>query len=74
MYDAVYYGKPIVYFCPDYEEFKGGLNLYCDTVVPIENGFGPLYKTAEELLDALFNFDFDIFSKNYSKKYDVFIN
>lgn len=74
VYDAVYYGKPIVYFCPDYEEFKGGLNLYCDTVVPIENGFGPLYKTAEELLDALFNFDFEIFSKNYSKKYDVFIN
>ena len=55
VYDIVYYGKPVVYFCPDYVEYKSGLNLYCDTTVPIENGFGPLTVTPEKLQLEILN-------------------
>lgn len=53
VYDAVFEGKPIVYYCPDYYEFKGGLNLYCDTSVPMENGFGPLVTNINDLVKAI---------------------
>ena len=53
VYDAVYLGKPIVYYCPDYVEFTSGLNLYCDTLVKMKEGFGPFTQTTKELLETL---------------------
>ena len=53
VYDAVYLGKPIVYYCPDIIEFHSGLNLYCDTLVKMEDGFGPFTSTTEELINVL---------------------
>ncbi len=53
VYDAVYLGKPIVYYCPDYVEFTSGLNLYCDTLVKMKDGFGPFTQTTKELLEML---------------------
>ncbi|QTU84177.1 bifunctional glycosyltransferase/CDP-glycerol:glycerophosphate glycerophosphotransferase [Xiamenia xianingshaonis] len=56
-FDSVYARCPILYFFPDEEEFAAGLNGYSELDLPLEQGFGPVARTASELLYALANFD-----------------
>lgn len=53
VFDFVYLKRSIAYFLPDDEEFAAGLNGYHQLDLPLEDGFGPLCKTASELLSAL---------------------
>lgn len=53
VFDFVYLKRSIAYFLPDDEEFSAGLNGYNQLDLPLEDGFGPLCKTADELLSAL---------------------
>lgn len=67
VYDAVYSGVPVMYFCPDIEMFESGVNLYSEILTPMRDGFGPLSITAEELLNNILSLDSD--SSSYIKKY-----
>ena len=52
-FDFVYLKRAIVYFFPDYEQFKAGLMSYRQVDIPLEEGFGPLVQTVGEAIDAL---------------------
>lgn len=45
--------RPIMYFVPDYAEFKAGLNRYRMLDLPFEEAFGRLAITPEEAVDNL---------------------
>lgn len=53
VYDFVYLKRAIIYFFPDTEEFSAGLNGYRELDMPLEQGFGPIAKKEEELLEYL---------------------
>ncbi len=53
VFDFVYLEKPIVYFLPDDEMFRAGMNDYREIDIPFEDAFGDLALTAEEAVDAL---------------------
>lgn len=53
VFDFVYLGRAVVYFMPDYAEFKSGLNDYRELDIPLENGFGELTETADEAVNAI---------------------
>ena len=53
IFDFVYLKRSIAYFLPDADEFAAGLNGYHQLDLPLEDGLGPLCKTADELLSAL---------------------
>ena len=51
VFDFVYLGRPIAYFVPDYIEFKAGVtHNYHKLDLPLEEGFGEIALTGEELL------------------------
>ncbi|WP_449316501.1 bifunctional glycosyltransferase/CDP-glycerol:glycerophosphate glycerophosphotransferase [Rubneribacter sp.] len=53
VFDFVYLKRAIAYFLPDEQEFRAGLNGYRELDLPLEEGFGPIARTPDELLDAL---------------------
>lgn len=53
VFDFVYLNRPIVYFMPDYKEFKAGMNYYRQLDIPLEDGFGELTQTAEYAVNAI---------------------
>ena len=53
VFDFVYLKRAVVYFMPDYAQFKAGFNDYKELDIPLEEGFGELTKTADELVLAL---------------------
>lgn len=54
VFDAVYMGCPIAYFVPDYDMFVAGVSHnYRRLDLPLEQGFGPFTRTADELLQEL---------------------
>ncbi len=54
VFDFVYLNRPIMYFVPDYEMFKAGVtHSYSKLDLPLEEAFGPLTRTADELLEEL---------------------
>ena len=53
VFDFVYLERPIIYFLPDDEMFRAGMNDYREIDIPFEEGFGDFVKTSEEALEAL---------------------
>ena len=54
MFDFVYLNRPIIYFVPDYDEFRAGLTHgYSKLDLPLEEGFGEITLNADELLTSL---------------------
>ncbi len=53
VFDFVYYQIPVIYFFPDYVEFKAGRYQYRQLTYLLEEGFGPLCLTTEATIDAL---------------------
>lgn len=53
VFDFVYLKRSIMYFFPDYDLFKAGLNLYRELDLPIEEGFGKLVITADEAIKEI---------------------
>ncbi len=42
VFDFAYLCRPVLYFVPDYMQFKSGMNLYRDLDLPFEKAFGNL--------------------------------
>lgn len=50
VFDFVYCNKPVLYFMPDYTMIKSGMHTYRELDIPLENGFGKLAVSPEELV------------------------
>ena len=54
VFDFVYLNRPILYFVPDYEQFRAGVTHgYNMLDLPLEEGFGDVTENCEQLLEAL---------------------
>ena len=53
VFDFVYLNRAIVYFLPDVNEFKAGMNDYRELDIPFENGFGEFTVNKSELCRAI---------------------
>lgn len=49
-FDYVYLGRKIIYYLPDASLFFGGVNHYSELDIPLEEAFGPVCYSSEELL------------------------
>lgn len=52
-FDFVYLKKTLMYFVPDDEMFRAGMNDYRKLDLPLEEGFGPLAHSADEAVSAV---------------------
>jgi glycosyltransferase involved in cell wall biosynthesis len=53
VYDFVWRRTPILYFMPDYPQFKVGMNGYRRLHLPLEEAFGPLTEEPDQAVDEL---------------------
>lgn len=73
-FDFIRYNIPIVYFVPDDKEFKAGLHTYRKLDLPLEEAFGDVVYTPEELIDKIeyyINHQFEV-EKKYKNKMENF--
>ena len=52
-FDFVYLKRTMMYFVPDDDMFRAGMNDYRKLDLPLEEGFGPLAHSAEEAVSAI---------------------
>ncbi len=73
-FDFVLLKRPIIYFVPDYIEFKAGLHTYRELDLNYEDAFGNLYMKASDLLDEIENLINNNCepSKKYKERMDKF--
>ncbi len=74
VFDYAYLGRPIMYFVPDYDQFRSGMNLYRELDLPFEEAFGPLSTdsdTAVEDFIGICNRDF-VAEDIYQERMDNF--
>jgi len=77
VFDFVYLNRAIIYFMPDYKEFKAGLNDYRELDIPFENGFGEFTQDKEELIksiEKIINNDSKPLDEYAQRNSDFFIN
>ncbi len=55
VFDYACLSRPILYFVPDYVQFKSGMGHYRDLDLPFDEAFGPLSLTAEDTVKNLIN-------------------
>lgn len=53
VFDFAYLKRPIMYFVPDYLEFKSGMNSYRELDLPFEKAFGSLVTDADSAVAEL---------------------
>lgn len=53
VFDFAYLKRPIMYFVPDYPQFKSGMNHYRDLDLPFDEAFGPMFTEADEAAGCL---------------------
>lgn len=53
VYDFVYLKKPIIYFLPDEEFFRAGMNDYREVDMPLDDAFGEYANTPEDAVSAI---------------------
>ena len=53
VFDYAYLGRPIMYYVPDYMQFKSGMNLYKDLDLPFEEAFGKLTTDCDSAIEEL---------------------
>lgn len=53
VFDFVYLSRKIMYFVPDYDLFKSGMNGYYRLDLPLEEGFGPFVQNEEDAVNQL---------------------
>ncbi len=53
VFDYAYLCRPILYFVPDYDQFRSGMNLYRELDLPFEDAFGPFVTEPEKAVDEL---------------------
>jgi len=50
VFDFVYCNKPVLYFMPDYDQFRSGMHTYRELDLPLEDGFGKFTADPAELV------------------------
>ena len=53
VFDFAYLKRSILYFVPDYEEFRSGMNDYRECVLPVENALGDFADNAKDAIRIL---------------------
>ncbi len=53
VYDFVYLERSILYFFPDYDEFRSGMSDYRECVMPFEDGLGELATNATDAVSII---------------------
>lgn len=53
VFDFAYLERPIMYFVPDYLQFKSGMNHYKDLDLPFEDAFGKMFTSPDEAAECL---------------------
>lgn len=53
VFDFVYLNRPILYFVPDMDQFRSGMNHYRELDLPFEEAFGPLVLEAGEAVERV---------------------
>ncbi|MGN1155072.1 MAG: glycosyltransferase [Agathobacter sp.] len=53
VFDYAYLMRPILYFIPDFLEFKSGMNRYRELDLPLEEAFGPFVRYANNAVSEL---------------------
>ena len=53
VFDFVYLNRKIMYFVPDYDFFRSGMNQYWRLDLPLEDGFGPFVQNEEDAVNQL---------------------
>lgn len=61
VFDFAYLNRPIMYFVPDYPQFKSGMNHYRDLDLPFDEAFGHMYTDAHDAAMCLC----DIIDRNF---------
>lgn len=75
LYDFVYLSIPVIYYIPDYDMFRSGINVYRELDIPPEDGLGEFAKTQEELtgiIERLAQNGFEISGKFRERTDDLF--
>lgn len=74
VFDFAYLNRPILYFVPDYLQFKSGMNLYRELDLPFEKAFGNMVTDPENAvkeLEKIFGNNFEPEEK-YRKRMEDF--
>ena len=53
VFDFAYLCRPVLYFVPDYGQFKAGMNHYRELDLPFEEAFGPLVLDPENAVEEI---------------------
>lgn len=53
VFDFAYLNRPIMYFVPDYPQFKAGMNHYRDLDLPFDEAFGKMFTEADKAAECL---------------------
>lgn len=53
VFDYGYLNRPVLYFVPDYNEFKSGMGHYRELDLPFEDAFGPLTTDADSAVKEI---------------------
>lgn len=53
VFDFVYLKRPVLYFVPDMDQFRSGMNHYRELDLPFEEAFGPLALEAGEAVEKV---------------------
>ena len=53
VFDFAYLCRPVLYFVPDYGQFKAGMNHYRELDLPFEKAFGPLVLDPESAVEEI---------------------
>lgn len=53
VFDYAYLNRPVIYFVPDMEQFKSGMNHYRKLDLPFEKAFGNLVLDPEDAIDEI---------------------
>jgi len=77
VFDFIYQKMPLIYFVPDYYEFRAGLNLYRKLDMPLEDSCGEFVQSGEACIQALKNIlenDCNALPKYYDKMDNFFVH
>lgn len=72
VFDFVYLSRKIMYFVPDYDLFKSGMNGYCRLDLPLEEGFGPFVQNEEDAVNQLIELMDEPMNPRYLQKMQGF--
>lgn len=72
VFDFVYLNRKILYFVPDYEMFKSGMDNYFRLDLPLEDGFGPFVQNEEDAVNQLIEMMDEPIASRYLQKMQGF--